>query len=73
MRKEVKNNAKRTKITAERFGGFDIFATSFLYLLKTEISATAPAGGGAAISGFPCRQGAGSPMRYIYNIMYKKS
>ena len=26
----------------------------------------APAGGGAMTSGFPCRQGAGSLMRYVY-------
>ena len=36
MFREAKKIAKRTKITAEKFGGFDIFATSFLFLLKTK-------------------------------------
>jgi hypothetical protein len=47
-------------------GSLDISATSFLpSLLETEISATALIGGGAATSGFPCRRGAESLMRYI--------
>ena len=55
-------------------GGFDIFAThSLTSLLETKTKgATTPAGGGATTSGFPCRQGAGSLMRYVYNIMYNK-